>query len=131
MLPDMRDGTTWRIGDHGFEATLSPRVLSLIESKLREWCVQWPGEQNLSIDEISHWAIHPGGPKVLDAAQRSLNLPPASHRWSRDMLRDHGNLSSVMLLHILAQMASDDVRGKCVALGFGPGLVLEGFLLER
>lgn len=131
LVPGTRDAMTWRIGDHGFEMTLSTEVPALVEARLRDWCAGWLAEQDVTLDQIALWAVHPGGPKVLDAAANALALPADALRWSRQVLHEQGNLSSTTLLHILTQMARDDVRGKCVALGFGPGLMMEGFLLER
>ena len=41
LLPDSMHEMTWRIGDHGFEMTLSPRVPELIRRNLRPWLTEW------------------------------------------------------------------------------------------
>jgi predicted naringenin-chalcone synthase len=131
LLPESLDAMTWSIGDHGFSMTLSPEVPALIGRHLRSWCDQWLGEHELTVADIKSWAIHPGGPKVLTAAAKALGLENSSLRCSHEILAEHGNMSSTTVLFLLQRLASWEATGPCVALGFGPGLMAEGMLLER
>jgi predicted naringenin-chalcone synthase len=130
LLPDSLDAMTWRIGDHGFEMTLSPELPAMVEARLRPWCEEWLGKNGLAIADIPRWAIHPGGPKILTAAAAALGIGEESLKYSREVLAAHGNMSSATILFVLNAMAKD-AEGPCVALGFGPGLMMEGMLLER
>ena len=129
VLPDSRDAMTWRIGDHGFEMTLSPEVPGLIRTHLRPWAERWLGGQGLSIGDVRSWAIHPGGPSILDAVENALGLAPEATAPSRDVLVEHGNMSSPTILFILERLRAGGAAGPCVALGFGPGLAIEAALL--
>lgn len=131
LLTDSMNAMTWRIGDHGFEMTLSAEVPSLIGRHLKPWCQEWLGNRGLNIANIDHWAVHPGGPKILSAASAALQIDDGYLATSRVILARHGNMSSTTILFILQQMLADNTRGKCVAMGFGPGLMMEGLLLER
>jgi predicted naringenin-chalcone synthase len=131
LLPDSGDAMTWRIGDHGFQMTLSPGVPNVIRRHVREWIEPWLARHDLTLADISNWAIHPGGPKILSAAAEALGLPETATRYSRAILREHGNLSSASVLFILQRIGSDDGAGKCLAIGLGPGLMAEGMMLER
>ena len=83
----------------------------------------------LAIGDIQHWAIHPGGPKILTAAAESLALTPAALSPSLTVLKQHGNMSSATLLFLLREIAHTPIEGTCVAIGFGPGLMAEALLL--
>jgi len=131
LLPDSTSAMTWRIGDNGFEMTLSAEVPTLVEKHLRSWCQEWLGNCGVSVADIAHWAVHPGGPKILTSAASALNLDKDALATSRAILANYGNMSSTTILFILQQMGADHAKGKCVALGFGPGLMMEGLLLER
>jgi predicted naringenin-chalcone synthase len=131
LLPGCPEAMTWRIGDHGFEMTLTPEVPGLVGTHLRAWCDEWLARQGMTVADIAGWAIHPGGPKVLTAAAEALGLEPAALRHSRAVLAAHGNMSSATVLFILQEMARAGCEGPCVAIGLGPGLVAEGMLLER
>lgn len=128
LIPDSCDAMTWNLGDHGFEMTLSPGVPEFIRRNLGGWCERWLGGQNLTKLDIAGWAIHPGGPKILEAAREALELGEGDLRYSRGVLSRHGNMSSPTVLFILQQMARE-ITGRVVAIGLGPGLMAEGMLL--
>ncbi|HEV7299340.1 MAG TPA: type III polyketide synthase [Tepidisphaeraceae bacterium] len=131
LVPGSREAMTWRIGDHGFEMTLSAQVPEMIERHLRPWCQEWLGSNGVRIADVDQWAVHPGGPRILTAAGTALELPDDALQRSRDILAARGNMSSATVLFILRQMADENAHGRCVAMGFGPGLMLEGVLLYR
>jgi predicted naringenin-chalcone synthase len=131
LVPDSMDAMTWRIGDHGYEMTLAAQVPEMIGRHLRAWCTEWLGSNGARLADVAHWAVHPGGPRILTAVEATLDLPPAALRPSRDVLAGLGNMSSATVLFILRQMAIEHARGPCVAMGFGPGLTMEGMLLHR
>ena len=128
LFPDAEDAMTWRIGDHGFEMTLSPRVPSLIRSHLRGWLIPWLARQDLSVERIDSWAIHPGGPRILEAVADGLGLPPEATATSAEILAECGNMSSATLGFILERLRRGGASRPCLALGFGPGLVVEAAL---
>jgi predicted naringenin-chalcone synthase len=130
LLPDSTDAMTWRIGDHGFEMTLSRRVPDLIREHLRPWLVEWLGQNGLGIEDVATWAIHPGGPRILSAVEESLGLDRAATSVSRDVLARHGNMSSPTVLFILDRLRQTAAPRPCVMLGFGPGLMAEAALLK-
>lgn len=132
LLPDSAGDMTWIIGDHGFEMTLSPRVPERIEAHLRPWLTMWLGERGLAVADVAHWVIHPGGPRVIDTVERALSLPAGAGDASRAVLRECGNMSSPTVLFILERVLRESgghLRGPCVMLAFGPGLVAEAALL--
>ena len=48
---------------------------------------------------------------------------------SRDVLRRHGNMSSPTVLFVLERLRKEGTALPCVALAFGPGLVVEAMLV--
>ena len=80
----------------------------------------------LSLAEIDHWAVHPGGRAILDRVQESLALPVDALATSREVLRDFGNMSSATILFVLERMMSAENADAVVcAMAFGPGLTVE------
>jgi predicted naringenin-chalcone synthase len=130
LMPNCADAMTWRIGNHGFEMTLSPGIPSLIRAHLRPWIESWLARHDLKITDVAGWAIHPGGPKVLDAVADALTLPPEALVHSREILLHHGNMSSATVLFILRRMMQESLGGPCVAIGLGPGLIAEAMLFN-
>lgn len=130
LIPDSLDAMTWRIGDHGFAMTLSPKVPDLVAQHVPQWLDTWLSGQSTGVADIDLFAIHPGGPKVLSAVARALAKPDEVTAPSREVLRTHGNMSSATILFVLQHLLTSGAEGRCLALGFGPGLTAEGLLLE-
>ncbi len=129
LLPDSAAAMTWTIGENGFEMALSRGVPRLITNHLRPWMDKWLGHQGLSVGDIASWAVHPGGPAILEAVQEGLGLPPVALQASRGVLAEYGNMSSPTVLFILDRLRAWGGRPPCVLLGFGPGVVAEAALL--
>jgi predicted naringenin-chalcone synthase len=128
IAPGSSNAMTWRIGDHGFEMTLSREVPQRIRATARDWLAKWLADYGLRVSDIAHWAIHPGGPKIITTTLDSLSLPPSAGAASRSVLAEHGNMSSPTVLFILEQLRAQAADPPCVALGFGTGLALEAAL---
>jgi predicted naringenin-chalcone synthase len=125
VLPDSHGAMSWSVGDHGFEMRLSHEVPELIGRALRPWLSSWLEQTGLTIGEIGSFAIHPGGPRIVDAVQAALDLPREKTTVSRQVLDQYGNMSSPTVLFIVERMRQSNARLPCLVLAFGPGLVAE------
>jgi predicted naringenin-chalcone synthase len=128
ILPDSEAAMTWKIRDHGFQMTLSREVPAIIKAHLLSWLSQWLSENGLSVDEVKSWAIHPGGPAILQGVRQALSLKNEDLVGSWDVLRDYGNMSSPTVLFVIDRLRRQKAPLPCVALGFGPGLAAEAVL---
>ncbi|GMW00266.1 MAG: chalcone synthase [Candidatus Hydrogenedentota bacterium] len=128
LIPESDDAMTWRIGNNGFEMSLSSRVPALITGHLRAWIVDWLAKHELGLSDIATWAVHPGGPRILSSVAKALDLEKDALSVSMEMLRTHGNMSSPTILFIVKQLREQGAPLPCVALGFGPGLMAEATL---
>jgi predicted naringenin-chalcone synthase len=130
VLSDSTDMMSWRVGNHGFQMTLSTQVPEVIGQQLKPWLMQWLASNGLTMADIKHWAVHPGGPRILSATAEALALDKDQLEISTRVLAECGNMSSPTILFILQQLLASNSSGKCIALAFGPGLVVEAALLE-
>jgi len=127
------DHMSWEITDLGFRMGLGPRVASVLERHVGRVVTDLLDSHGVRIGDVDHWAIHPGGPKVVDAVGRKLGLDDSALAASRHVLRRHGNCSSATVLLVLDELlrAHEPQRGDhVVALAFGPGLTLYAALLR-
>ena len=129
VLPDSADAMAWTIADHGFEMGLSPRVPALIAARLAPWLDGWLAARGLDRAAIGSWALHPGGPRLLESVRDCLDLPASAIEPSTAVLRECGNLSSATILVILDRRRLACAPLPCLALAFGPGLCVEAALL--
>lgn len=128
LVPGSADAMTWTVGDHGFEMTLARNVPALIGKHLRPFLEGWLAKQGMGLGDVRSWAVHPGGPRIVQAVQETLALPDAALEASYHVLERHGNMSSPTLLFILDRLRETGAGRPGVALGFGPGLTVEAAL---
>ncbi len=127
------DLMTWRITDLGFRMRLSSKVPAVLERHVLAITTDLLERHGLGIGDVAHWAIHPGGPRIIDTVERRLGLTATDSATSRDTLRRHGNCSSATALLVLQALSlrSDIEAGQhVVAMAFGPGLTLYAMLLR-
>jgi predicted naringenin-chalcone synthase len=129
LFPETAGAMTWSVGNHGFAMTISSELPRLIEGHLGRWMTRWLAEHGLEASAVRSWAIHPGGPRILDAAQSALELDADATRVSRQILGQYGNMSSATVLFVLQALRQAGATPPCVLLGFGPGVVAEAALL--
>jgi predicted naringenin-chalcone synthase len=124
VASETSDQITWRIGQLGFDMHLSGRVPRTISEHLPASIRSILGDRRP--EDIELWAVHPGGRSVLDAIEDTLRLRSNDLRYSRQVLRRFGNMSSATVMFVLKQMLNDAPRAASgCALAFGPGLTTE------
>lgn len=91
----------WNINQNGFNIVLSAEVPELVTSQLRGTVEDFLDENDMSMNQICSFIMHSGGPKVLQAMENSLSLPPGALSASWNSLRQRGNLSSASVLTVM------------------------------
>jgi predicted naringenin-chalcone synthase len=136
VVPDSADAMRWVPSEWGMQMTLARDVPERIASALRGFVTELFRRAGLGVAAMKRGvlAVHPGGPVIIDRVRDVLELDAAQVQTSRDVLRDHGNMSSATLPHIWMRLLADPQvpRGTLIpSLAFGPGLTLCGLLLEK
>ncbi len=121
------DHMTWDVTDLGFKMGLSPRVPDVLARHVGDVVDELLTTAGLRVEDIAGWAVHPGGPRILDVARDQLGLTESQIAPSRRVLAEHGNCSSATVLLVLEELGPVD--GPVVAMAFGPGLTLYATLL--
>jgi predicted naringenin-chalcone synthase len=106
---------------------LSPKVPEAVRDHVAPVVDGLLDRNGLTREEVTAWAIHPGGPAIVDAVGEALGLDDEALEPSRATLREVGNCSSATVLMVLERLRP---TGPTVALAFGPGLTLYGALLR-
>jgi alkylresorcinol/alkylpyrone synthase len=131
--PDTEDVMGWDLIETGLKVQLSKSVPDIVRTKLREDLQGACDSLDLPFDDLRHFALHPGGAKVLDAFEDVLEIERGALTFSRGVLRDHGNMSSVTVLFILerflqsGEFAPGDLG---VLSAMGPGFSAEHVLFR-
>jgi predicted naringenin-chalcone synthase len=132
ILSKGKKDMAWELSSTGFLMTLSNYVPDLIEEDFNQFTLQALHESNLSMTDITHWCIHPGGKRILEAVGKSLDIRDKL-ATCYDVLREFGNMSSASILFVLERMMSGldyQQSNTLFSAGFGPGLTLETFIAQ-
>lgn len=128
----------WELSSTGFLLTLSGYIPELIKEDFNGIVNECLKETNLHKDDISHWCIHPGGKKILEAVHNSLGFTNGQLQHCYDVLNDYGNMSSPTILFVLKRIQQElhnpnsnrAQRNNIFGAAFGPGLTIETFILS-
>ena len=137
QIPSSAHAMTWLPVGWGMAMTLSRDVSSLISDSLKDYIDGLFEIAGLSAAEVLPglvYAVHPGGPKIIDHIQSLLEIPNEKIQASKNILRKYGNMSSATLPHVWHEILADDIKypngTRVLSLAFGPGLTIAGSLFE-
>lgn len=128
VIPKGKRDMAWELSSNGFLMTLSGYVPDLIEEDFEKIVDRALQKEASSKQEVSHWCIHPGGKRILEAIHKSLGFSNGQLSASYKVLNEFGNLSSASILFVLREMLREkkEIR-KLFGAAFGPGLTIETF----
>ena len=124
---------SWQLSSKGFLMTLTGYVPDLVKEDFDILLNKALKNAGIKKEAISHWCIHPGGKKILEAIQQSTGLQQEHLQYSYDVLKDYGNMSSptvLFVLHKILQELQNSEQQQATVFGaaFGPGLTMETFI---
>lgn len=129
VLEGTGDLMGWSIGDHGFEMSLGREVPAILRQQIGPWAGDLLRRAERAAGDIGGFAIHPGGPGIVQAVGDSMGLPEAALAPSLAVLERYGNMSSPTVLFVLDEIARRHGLVDSALLAFGPGLSAEGLVL--
>lgn len=137
IIPDSLEDMSWDLGEYNFLMTLSKRVPVFIRKNIKSFLESLCEKCGINLEEQKsnmYFAIHPGGPKIIDYVVSELGISNDQAYWSYQVLRNHGNMSSATIPYILNNIVEDTIiksGTKVIAMAFGPGLTATALLFEK
>lgn len=136
IIEEGSEEMTWSIGDTGFNMVLSTYIPEILSKNLDDFLGPVLEQYKLVRDDISLWAVHPGGRAILDRVEQQLNFPSDTLKYSRKILSDYGNMSSATVLFVLSEILTEketeSTPKNVLAMAFGPGITIEsGHLVKH
>lgn len=129
VLAGTSDLMGWTIGDHGFEMALGREVPAQLREAIGPWTRDLLRRSERTPADIGAWAIHPGGPGIVQAVGDSIGIDSAMLMPSLGVLERFGNMSSPTVLFVLEEIGRSLGIVDSAMLAFGPGLSAEGLVL--
>jgi alpha-pyrone synthase len=152
LAENTEDGITLGIRDNGITCLLSRQLPDYIESGVGRIITNFLNSHQITKEDIDLWMVHPGGTKIIEKVQLSLDLNDEQVADSWGVLRQYGNLLSCAILFVMERMILRLEQG-CetqalkqnksgvtrqnaasltgLAFSFAPGVGIEGILLEK
>jgi predicted naringenin-chalcone synthase len=133
IVTEGKAAMTWGLSSTGFQMTLTSYVTDLIRADFASLVDRALEKAGMERRQISHWCIHPGGKKILDAIHKSLSFTNGDLLPSYAVLEAFGNMSSPTILFVLQRILENlsHSRDNCIfGAAFGPGLTMETFIAE-
>ncbi len=134
LFSEGKSDMAWDIADFGFEMTLTQNVPKIIKDGIGNLYCKLLNESNLTKEQITLYALHPGGKAILEAIESALHLSKNDNKFAYEILANYGNMSSATVLFVLKnlmnQITEKDRNKNILSCAFGPGLTLESMILE-
>lgn len=137
ILPDSLPEMTLRPGPLQFDMSLSKRVPFMIRDSIVDFVRSICGHVGLDFErdkDAMIFAIHPGGPAILNQIRGRLGIEEPAVAMSRRVLYEHGNMASATAPHIwklIVDSPEIPAGAKILSMAFGPGLTVIGALFEK
>lgn len=120
----------WQLSETGFIMNLSSYVPDLIRENIGPMLKA----VGLQPENYRHWAVHPGGKRIVDDFAAALELDKCLLGPTYNVLKNYGNMSSPTVLFVLKEVlarAKPEHSGeRLFAAAFGPGLSIETMQLR-
>jgi alkylresorcinol/alkylpyrone synthase len=121
----------WQFQEDGFKVVFSKDIPTFINTNISADINEFLNRQGLELSDIKNFIFHPGGKKVLDAYVDALQVQEDFLKYTREVMTDNGNMSSVTVLYVLEKfMTQGYADGYGLMLAMGPGFSSEMVLLK-
>jgi alkylresorcinol/alkylpyrone synthase len=119
--PDTLDIMGWRVDPEGLGVIFAQSIPPFVRRRLRPAMDSMLAAQGLSGADVDRFLCHPGGTKVIEALEAALDLGQGALDHEREVLRDHGNMSSPTVLYVLDRARTAGLAPRSVLTAMGPG----------
>jgi alkylresorcinol/alkylpyrone synthase len=119
--PDTLDIMGWRVEPNSLGVILARALPPFIVKEIRPAVERMLAGQELALDDVDRFLCHPGGMKVIEAIESAFDLGQGALDLEREVLADHGNMSSPTVLFILDRARRRGLPRRSVVTAMGPG----------
>ncbi len=126
---DTLDIMGWRVGPAGLEVVLQRDLPSFVKREIRPTVGAMLARQGLGLEDVDRFLCHPGGMKVIEALEAALGLGQGALDHERDVLGDHGNMSSPTVLFVMDRARRAGLARRSLVTALGPGFTASSVTL--
>jgi alpha-pyrone synthase len=137
IVENSKDGIELCIGDKSVRCILSPKLSGYIQQNIRGVVIDFLKKHKMTLTDIVHWVIHPGGRRIIEAVEKGLLLSPNDTQYSWDILNEYGNMLSCSIFYVLEKIiynkplvSRNRMKSPGLAISFSPGVGIECLLFS-
>jgi len=123
----------WEFVESGLKAVFSKDIPNIIKKKVSKEIKMFLKTNNLEISDIKHYLLHPGGTKVIEEFESSLNINSNSTKYTKEVLQKYGNMSSPTVIYVINEFLNTGEYEKGdlgLIASLGPGFSSEVLLFQ-
>ena len=115
-------GFRWQ--DGRLRLVLSRQIPKVVPGVVRPPLEKVLRRNNIGLEDINWWVIHPGGSAILSNLRDSLGIPEEKMALSREALRRFGNTSSSSIGNVGKLLMDHEIKrgDRCLVISLGAGL---------
>jgi alkylresorcinol/alkylpyrone synthase len=130
LWPDTQRIMGWNVEDPGLGVVFDRAIPPFVEENMALAVDEMLASLGRTRGDVDRFCCHPGGAKVVDAIETSLELPQGELNIEREVLHDHGNMSAPTVLFVLERLIERGLPKNVMLTAFGPGFTCAGLMLE-
>ncbi len=133
FYPDSLKVMGWNIVSQGMQVIFDKRIPDIVAEHSDNELNSFLSSNSLAKNDISQYLYHPGGIKVVEAYEKAFSVNGNSFEFSREILRDYGNMSSVTVLYVISrylEKLGTGRQGFGVISALGPGFCSESLIIR-
>ncbi len=133
IFPKFREELCYRTEQGKLRNFLTKRVPIIGAKTVGEVTNCLLDRHKISIKDIDFWAVHPGGTAVLEQVEEKLGITKQHLRFSYDIFKNYGNMSSPSVMFVLKtiiEKARPRPGQNALLLSFGAGFSSHAALVE-
>lgn len=128
--PQTLDIMGWSVGPRGLNVVLARDLPPFVRDEIRPAMLGMLAAQGLGLGDVDRFLCHPGGMKVLEAIEAAFGLGQGALDHERDVLADHGNMSSPTVFFVLDRARRAGLPKRTILTALGPGFTASTATLE-
>lgn len=121
LWPDTLGIMGWDVDETGFGVVFDRSIPAFVTEHFADAAASALQAADLTATQIDRYVCHPGGAKVVDAIEGTMDLPAGSLQAERDVLRRAGNMSAPTVMFVLKSVLDAGTSGQMMACALGPG----------
>jgi alkylresorcinol/alkylpyrone synthase len=119
--PDTLHIMGWRVDKMGFGVIFDQSIPAFARDNMASAIEGILKTQGRKRTDLTRFICHPGGRKVLEAIEMSMDLPPMALDHEREVLRNYGNMSAPTVMFVLERVLTGKIPECSLLMALGPG----------